>query len=103
MGIDVSKIHRRKCWDCGNIAEHTDNVVPEVLCKKCGSQDTRVVKDQAVPPAVETRKLPNGQRIAFEAWVTSPPYERIISRWPADEYAWPGQYRHAAQNKENDV
>lgn len=51
MAIDVSKIHKRKCRDCGNVAEHSDNVVPEVLCKKCGSQDTRVVKDQA------TRKL----------------------------------------------
>jgi len=33
-------------------------------------------------------------RKEFEAWVTSPPYERDISRWPMDEskYAWPGQY-----------
>lgn len=31
----------RKCWDCGNVAEHEDNIVPHVLCKKCGSQDTR--------------------------------------------------------------
>lgn len=31
----------RKCWDCGNIAEHADNVIPYVLCTKCGSQDTR--------------------------------------------------------------
>lgn len=36
--------HERKCWDCGNVAEHEDNVVPHVLCKKCGSQDTRAVK-----------------------------------------------------------
>lgn len=52
MTIDVSKIHKRKCRDCGN--------VPEVLCKKCGSQDTRVVKDQAKSPTSETRKLPSG-------------------------------------------
>lgn len=54
------------------------------------------------------------QRSAFEAWVTSPPYERIISRWPTDEYAWPGQYRdyitqllweswQAATARENDA
>lgn len=36
--------HKRKCWDCGNIAEHEDTVVPHVLCEKCGSQDTRTVK-----------------------------------------------------------
>jgi DNA-directed RNA polymerase subunit RPC12/RpoP len=34
----------RKCWDCGNIAEHEDSVVPHVLCKKCGSQDTRLTR-----------------------------------------------------------
>jgi hypothetical protein len=38
-------IHHRKCWACGNIAEHTDNVVPAVLCKKCGSQDTRPLRN----------------------------------------------------------
>lgn len=37
-------IHQRRCWDCDNIAEHSDNVAPEVCCKKCGSQDTRPVK-----------------------------------------------------------
>jgi hypothetical protein len=35
-------VHQRKCFDCGNIAEHTDNIVPAVLCKVCGSQDTRL-------------------------------------------------------------
>lgn len=34
-------------------------------------------------------------RLAFETWITSPPYERDADRWPVDEerYAWPGQYR----------
>lgn len=33
-------------------------------------------------------------RPAFEEWITSPPYEREIKRWPKDEtkYSWPGQY-----------
>lgn len=37
----AGEMHIRRCWGCGNIAEHADNVVPEVLCKKCGSRDTR--------------------------------------------------------------
>lgn len=36
--------HKRKCWMCSNIAEHEDNVVPHVLCKLCGSQDTRPLR-----------------------------------------------------------
>lgn len=36
----------RKCWDCGNVAEHNDNIVPHVLCKKCGSQDTRLTRTE---------------------------------------------------------
>jgi len=34
----------RRCWDCGNVAEHEDSIVPHVLCKKCGSQDTRLTR-----------------------------------------------------------
>jgi hypothetical protein len=33
---------QRKCHDCGNVAMHEDSVTPWVLCKKCGSQDTRL-------------------------------------------------------------
>lgn len=36
--------HERKCWDCGNIAEHESDITPGVLCKRCGSQDTRRTK-----------------------------------------------------------
>ena len=36
--------HTRKCRGCGNVAEHSDNIAPEVCCKKCGSQDTRKMK-----------------------------------------------------------
>jgi len=35
---------KRKCWDCGNVADHEGNITPHVNCKKCGSQDTRLVK-----------------------------------------------------------
>ena len=37
---------RRKCWECGNVADHEDNITPWVNCKKCGSQDTRLVKEK---------------------------------------------------------
>ena len=37
--------HARKCWDCKNIAYHEDNVVPHVICGKCGSQDTRATQE----------------------------------------------------------
>ena len=36
--------HYHKCRDCGNTAIHVDSVTPWVLCRKCGSQDTRRVK-----------------------------------------------------------
>lgn len=39
-------LHKRKCHGCANVAEHSDSVVPEVLCKKCGSQDTRRIRTQ---------------------------------------------------------
>lgn len=38
--------HLRRCHDCGNVAEHTDSVVPAVLCPKCGSRDTRRLRQQ---------------------------------------------------------
>ena len=48
--IDTSVPHERKCFDCGNVAVHQDNIKPEVCCKKCGSQDTRVVKSPFTSP-----------------------------------------------------
>jgi hypothetical protein len=41
---DCPSVHLRKCHDCSSVAYHADNVTPHVLCKKCGSQDTRKVK-----------------------------------------------------------
>ena len=37
-------------------------------------------------------------RHAFEKWISSPPYEREIERWPQDEtkHSWPGQYKDIA-------
>lgn len=35
-------------------------------------------------------------RLAFEVWISAPPYEHEVLRYPMDEvnYAWPGQYRN---------
>jgi hypothetical protein len=46
---DCPSVHLRKCHDCINIAYHADSVTPHVLCKKCGSQDTRKVKEASTP------------------------------------------------------
>lgn len=40
----VAKMSHRKCRDCGNIAYHLDTITPHVLCEKCGSQDTRLIR-----------------------------------------------------------
>jgi DNA-directed RNA polymerase subunit RPC12/RpoP len=44
----MSKPHYRRCWECGAINLHSDNVTPEVCCKRCGSRDTRLMKNE--PP-----------------------------------------------------
>ena len=41
---DVRKLHRRKCWGCGETHWHADDRTPGVLCPECGSQDTRRAK-----------------------------------------------------------
>jgi hypothetical protein len=33
--------HLRKCDDCGNVATHIANYGPAIVCKVCGSCDTR--------------------------------------------------------------
>lgn len=47
MATDIHENHMRRCWDCGTTNEHTSRIVPGVLCPKCGSQDTRAVRDKA--------------------------------------------------------
>lgn len=38
------------------------------------------------------------QRKAFENWISAPPYEKDVTRFPRNERvsAWPGQYRDIA-------
>jgi hypothetical protein len=45
----MSEAHERRCFDCGNVTQHSSSIVPGVLCKKCGSQDTRRVKEASSP------------------------------------------------------
>jgi ribosomal protein S27AE len=40
---DMPTAHKRTCHRCGNVAWHADKVTPYVLCRKCGSQDTRKI------------------------------------------------------------
>jgi len=36
-------------------------------------------------------------RKLFETWISSPPYERDVARWPKNHHhAWPGQYKDLA-------
>lgn len=41
---------KRLCRDCGNIAYHCIRTTPWVLCRKCGSQDTRITLEEFQPP-----------------------------------------------------
>lgn len=50
-------IHRRKCWSCKNVAEHRDSIVPEVLCKLCGSQDTRRIRTEPKRESIQVKCL----------------------------------------------
>lgn len=34
----------RKCWNCGKVQIHRSDITPGVLCRFCGSQDTRLMK-----------------------------------------------------------
>ena len=57
---------KRRCWSCGNVADHADNITPDVCCKLCGSQDTRLVKEPK-PDVSEQVKTPG--QVCFEKWI----------------------------------
>ncbi len=46
LGLAVAMMSHRKCRDCGNVAHHLLDVIPHVLCEKCGSQDTRLIREK---------------------------------------------------------
>lgn len=64
--------HQRKCHDCDNVAEHEDNITPWVNCKKCGSNDTRLVKQ---PPPTPPPLQP-GDAVWVRAVVQEPNWHR---------------------------
>lgn len=43
--IIASKLHQRKCHDCGHVGYYADARAPYCLCDNCGSLDTRRVKE----------------------------------------------------------
>lgn len=49
--------HKRKCWDCGSVALHEDSIVPHVLCRQCGSRDTRRLRELPQPVACSRSEL----------------------------------------------
>lgn len=42
LGGDA-RAHWRRCAACNNVAIHTSDISPGVLCHQCGSQDTRTI------------------------------------------------------------
>lgn len=44
----MTEPHFRRCWDCGHIDRYADGTIPECLCRKCKSADTRRMKNE--PP-----------------------------------------------------
>ena len=40
----VVKMSHRKCWVCKHVGYYLLPVTPYVRCEKCGSQDTRLIK-----------------------------------------------------------
>lgn len=46
----------RRCWTCGNVAMHADDIAPDVCCQKCGSQDTRRTKPSAADQKLTKRQ-----------------------------------------------
>lgn len=43
--IVAAKLHQRRCHDCGHVGWYADGVLPYCACDRCGSQDTRRVRD----------------------------------------------------------
>lgn len=45
-GIIAEKLHLRRCHDCGLEFYAADSVVPYCVCDRCGSRDTRMVRNK---------------------------------------------------------
>lgn len=63
--------HERKCWDCGNVAIHAKAITPEVLCSKCGSQDTRRTYRAGAPTSISLEELKRQRDTLLEACLSA--------------------------------
>ena len=56
------------------------------------------MSDSKQPPAGASSQDLLVRRLAFERWITAPPFERSAARYPDNEQvsSWPGQYRDIA-------
>jgi Zn finger protein HypA/HybF involved in hydrogenase expression len=43
----VGKMSHRRCHGCGHVGYYLDSTIPNCLCEKCGSADTRLIKSRA--------------------------------------------------------
>lgn len=57
--------------------------------------DAFITKAKGGGPQQGPRPFLDEERHAFEKWISKPPFEHDIARWPKDErrYSWPGLYR----------
>ncbi len=77
--------HQRKCHDCGNVAEHADNVVPAVLCNVCAHQRYLSLTDAELVAAIIARnRRDNGKTFTLggngQAIVDQMEWESLHSR-----------------------
>jgi DNA-directed RNA polymerase subunit RPC12/RpoP len=76
----------RKCWSCGNVAMHEDDVTPGVLCKKCGSQDTRLLErsrptDWAAIGKRMEQAAKDGYSLSFVQCITNETFEVWMNKF----------------------
>jgi hypothetical protein len=86
----IEHLHHFQCgycngwWSIGDWKE-----IDAISCPHCGKSARLDEPDEV------TKNEQDIARIAFEGWVSSPPYEREIARfdWHSE---WPGQYKDIA-------
>lgn len=45
VDLTLTVAHVGRCWRCDRVAMHRDNIQAEFTCGRCGSSDTRRVKE----------------------------------------------------------
>lgn len=64
--------------------------------RRCSYTEAKRIAEQEAQGSLAASD--GSARSSFEKWITQPPHERDIYRWPMDEtkHAWPGQYKDIA-------